>query len=1066
MKIPLAGKPRDDLTTQIPNTLKPSPADYTDFEDKFINLIGQKPGKVYLCSLPSDWDALYGEGRWKAERPVASARKACSPPYVHGVEVINEIVCLVGAIPCLEPACLRAADDDVAKVGNFTADSRRLVGVEFQAVVEGSTARAAYSQSSGRWRCELQLQQFGLVTEAVAAAGFGIGHEDALLMARVHFLEQRRRWCNSSDAGFQHFLDVRLSLQALQADFQEMARSAKGGGRRMPHVRVKSLHNQVCDLTHRLCSLLTSAPACIAVCWELLSIAWPHILATLDLPSIECLAAVLNDAALPIPVKLWASMAEAAAWYPQFDALNALKDLRIAETTPTGNYVRHHLYSLFLEQRAQLREEGEQHGSHAFPMDVQWEAAVEGWCCTFDAAQAPGMGRGSPLWLTGIDVGKGIFCEVVDDGKAIARAVPGLGALEAVLSTPRLHCRIVSCHASVHARQREAVLTLAQTEDSPFDAALLSLIVNSWPTAVGSKASPAERALAGECPPVFKGSAAADRPRCANPSCKFLVHSDKNNNATHCCRVCKESQQADNDEARHGWLCESRLSEDCFECALTDAQEMAVVNAVERRCSLIRGPPGTGKTYVAAAIAAYAVAKLPQGSRVLATTQSNAAALNLHRRLEEFGVRAARIGMGLRPSEIVQQRLFAHVRACDPEDADVLLLERAAARELRPSEQSRDRADSAAETAAVAVAANTSPSALHAAQFAVLQRLARMAGVVVITCASSGNRGLLRNLGRFPLMLLDEAAQIVEPGPLVPLMLGCESMVLVGDERQLPATVLDKAATRRGLGASLFERLVQCGLVSAEAGGFVQLDEQRRMHPSISEFPARRFYAGAIRDAGHVDSERPAIPGFPWPAAGCQVCFVDCGGDARSGEQGGRSHSNQFEAKTLVRVLQRCLEAGTEGRCVAVITGYSAQQDVLKRMVKDLGPLAAGVKVDTVDGFQGAERDLVLASTVRANATGDVGFLRDPRRVNVMLTRARRGLIVFGDARTLQGEQETWQPWLSWVEKRGAIVSAARVGCEVLAAIAPQEEWTLYTDAASGRVWRNNNITGEAAWLP
>ena len=102
----------------------------------------------------------------------------------------------------------------------------------------------------------------------------------------------------------------------------------------------------------------------------------------------------------------------------------------------------------------------------------------------------------------------------------------------------------------------------------------------------------------------------------------------------------------------------------------------------------------------------------------------------------------------------------------------------------------------------------------------------------------------------------------------------------------------------------------------------------------------------------------------------------------------------------------------------------------MQRHVKRIRPLAAGLRVDTVHDFQGAERDLILASTVRSRST--VGFMRDPRRVNVLLTRARRGLVVFGSEWTLSGEEGTWKPWIDWVSSRQAIVNAKYLLCQPL----------------------------------
>lgn len=412
----------------------------------------------------------------------------------------------------------------------------------------------------------------------------------------------------------------------------------------------------------------------------------------------------------------------------------------------------------------------------------------------------------------------------------------------------------------------------------------------------------------------------------------------------------------------------------------------------------MRGPPGTGKTHVAAAVALAASKNLPEKERILCVTQSHAAAMNLHNRLESFGVAVARVGTTLTPTEVVQQSIFQKVKDYWGEDDDeVSFMEIASqAGDFTGVERSKD---------------------LQKNQFAVMRRMVLMSNVAVMTLASSGNAGLLSGMSSsLPMLVIDEAAQVVEPGPWVPLTWGCQRLVLVGDEKQLPATVLNSQARDTGLGVSLFERLVKDGLVSLD-NGLVQLDEQQRMHPSIAEFPSRSFYDGTLSN-GPDTLLRQKIQGFPWPNPELHVAFVECG--AMAGEEGGRSHANPREADALMVVLEHCLRQGLLPQQVGVITGYSAQQDLLRRhwaaLAPQLGFEAKDLRVDTVDGFQGAERDLILASTVRSFF--EVGFMRDPRRANVMLTRARRGLIVFGNGHTLQTEVETWKPWIEWVKQR------------------------------------------------
>lgn len=270
-------------------------------------------------------------------------------------------------------------------------------------------------------------------------------------------------------------------------------------------------------------------------------------------------------------------------------------------------------------------------------------------------------------------------------------------------------------------------------------------------------------------------------------------------------------------------------------------------------------------------------------------------------------------------------------------------------------------------------------------------------------------------------MLIDEAAQVLEPTALVPLMAGARAFVCIGDDKQLPATVKSRIAQNEHFETSLFERLLQASVVS-EGNGFVQLDIQRRMHSTIAQFPSDRFYNGSVEN-GCSDNHRPPIEGFGWPSGDMRVCFVDTKDAGHEEESMGTSKQNAAEAELLASVLRKILAAGDlEQKESAVVSGYAAQRSLLRKLIPDIN-----IRIDTVDGFQGMERDLILVSTARSNITGKVGFLADPRRANVLLTRARRGLIVFGNSATLRKEEATWRPWLDWLAKRDACKSASEV---------------------------------------
>jgi senataxin len=279
---------------------------------------------------------------------------------------------------------------------------------------------------------------------------------------------------------------------------------------------------------------------------------------------------------------------------------------------------------------------------------------------------------------------------------------------------------------------------------------------------------------------------------------------------------------------------------------------------------------------------------------------------------------------------------------------------------------------------------------------------------IVCTTLSSTGLELFEAAVGFDVLIVDEAAQSVELSTLVPLRLGIRQAVLVGDPQQLPATVFSRGGARSGYDVSLFERLTRAPtrLVAH------MLDTQYRMHPAISAFPSRYFYQGRLRDGGCVgggawrQSWHEVAAGGPLAPP---LLFCDL---ATSAERGGgrQSRANEPEAQLVVALYQTLCrtfpdEQLAARRRVGVITPYAQQLSLLKRLFeRALGPRwAAEVDVNTVDGFQGREKDIILFSCVRSagnagggGAGGGIGFLDDLRRMNVALTRARHSLFVVG----------------------------------------------------------------------
>ncbi|CAK9029017.1 unnamed protein product [Durusdinium trenchii] len=376
---------------------------------------------------------------------------------------------------------------------------------------------------------------------------------------------------------------------------------------------------------------------------------------------------------------------------------------------------------------------------------------------------------------------------------------------------------------------------------------------------------------------------------------------------------------------------------------LNDSQLKALESAAENTLTLIQGPPGTGKTTTCVQILrrwAMTFKRPNKSCRILATSGSNIAVDNLVEGLLKENVKVVRIG--------------------------------------RPESTRPELAASAVENVAakmLGVSSLAEVPSFHQRRQALHQAILE-AQVVCCTAVTAGG-GLLRDI-YFPLVLIDEASQATEPATLVPICHGCKQLVLCGDHCQLPPTVKSEKEHSEVLKMSLFERLALTGVKP------VMLNVQYRMHPLLSAFPSQAFYEGKLLDAiMQTPVEKP--PSWKYKHNLVVVPVFD------QESPKGTSHMNEGEAEVLVKHLEDYLENGGSEESIGVISPYDSQVKLLRRMLKSrhIKTGLQGVEVNSVDGFQGREKEVIMISTVRSNEQNTTGFVRDWRRVNVAMTRAK-----------------------------------------------------------------------------
>ncbi|PAA59120.1 hypothetical protein BOX15_Mlig025056g3 [Macrostomum lignano] len=415
---------------------------------------------------------------------------------------------------------------------------------------------------------------------------------------------------------------------------------------------------------------------------------------------------------------------------------------------------------------------------------------------------------------------------------------------------------------------------------------------------------------------------------------------------------------------------------------LNHSQVYAVKTVLQRPLSLIQGPPGTGKTLTSATIV-YHLSKLNQG-QVLVCAPSNIAVDQLTEKIHKTGLKVVRLCAKSREAiDSPVSYLSLHEQARNVEGFP----------ELKKLQQLKDEAGELA--------------LADEKRYRQLRRqcereLLADADVVCCTCVGAGDPRIARL--QFRCVLIDESTQSTEPECMIPIVTGCRQLVLVGDHCQLGPVVMCKRSAAAGLSQSLFERLVVLGTRP------IRLQVQYRMHPALSAFPSNIFYEGSLQNG--VTAQDRAYPGldFPWPQPDKPLMFYCTAGQEEIAGSG-TSYLNRTEAANVEKVVTRLLKSGIDPTAIGVITPYEGQRAYLAQYFQYNATLNAKVyleiEVASVDAFQGREKDFIILSCVRANEHQGIGFLNDPRRLNVALTRAKYGLVIIGNPKVLS-KQPLW----------------------------------------------------------
>ena len=438
---------------------------------------------------------------------------------------------------------------------------------------------------------------------------------------------------------------------------------------------------------------------------------------------------------------------------------------------------------------------------------------------------------------------------------------------------------------------------------------------------------------------------------------------------------------------------------------LNKTQEQAVNEVLwAKDVEVVHGPPGTGKTTT---LVEAIYETLHRETQVLVCAQSNMAVDWISEKLVDHGVPVLRIG---NPSRVNDKMLsFTYERKFEshPDYPELWSIRKT----IRQIKENRKRGDNVHQKIArLRDRANEIEMAINAQLF-------DEARVVACTLVGAANKLLVRH--KFSTLFIDEAAQALEPACWIAIR-RASRVILAGDHQQLPPTIKCYEAMKQGLGKTLMERIVE-----NQPDAVTLLKVQYRMNDDIMRFSSDWFYQGkvesdeSVRHRSVLDFEHSIqwIDGneimqqvnedLEKQGAYEEKLDIDFT-EQFVGENHGRI--NKAEAELVLTTLRNYIDKIGKERFLAerldvgIISPYKVQTQYLRQQIRrreDFRPFRQVISVNTVDGFQGQERDIILISLVRSNENGQIGFLSDLRRMNVAMTRARMKLIIFGDKQTL-----------------------------------------------------------------
>lgn len=452
--------------------------------------------------------------------------------------------------------------------------------------------------------------------------------------------------------------------------------------------------------------------------------------------------------------------------------------------------------------------------------------------------------------------------------------------------------------------------------------------------------------------------------------------------------------------------------------SLNSFQQSAVqkiLNANE--LAIVHGPPGTGKTTTL--IQAIKALIKRDNQKILVVAPSNTAVDLLSEKLLEEGLNVLRVGNPTRVTERLLSLTLDSRMANHPQVKEAKRL-RKQAQEYKNMAHKYKRSFGKSERDQRKLLFDEAHKIMkevgNIEQYIIDDVLAKTQ--VVTATLVGANHYTVRDL-RYHTVVIDEAGQALEPACWIPI-LKAQKVILAGDHCQLPPTIKSDTAAKDGLGTTLLEKCV-----AHHPEAVTMLEEQYRMNMQIMGYSSQVFYQNRLQAHTSVANWRVFAGDKP-------LLFIDTAGCGFDEKLEGTSSTNPEEAALLFKHLVQLAaewQAHTKDNrfpSIGIISPYKQQIQVLAEQltsVTELQPYLSSIAINTVDSFQGQERDVIYISMTRSNAEGNIGFLADIRRMNVAMTRARKKLVVVGDSATL-AHLPFYADFISYTENIDAYQSA------------------------------------------